>query len=99
MAEVAVVGELAVPHLCDETWLDPLHVALADARHLRSLAEGRRVALQRLQQLQQPADLGVVEARPDVPDVPQRTAFVHGEHERAERSCPTTGAARVSDDD
>ena len=84
MAQVAVVRPLAVAHLRDELRLDPLHVALADARHLRRLGERRRVAMQRLQEREQPADLGVVEPGADIPDVAQRAALVHGEHERAE---------------
>ncbi len=99
MAQMAVVRPLAVAHLCDEPGLDPAHVALAHARHLRNLGERRRVPLQRLHQLEQLADLGVVESRADVPDVAQLAALVHREHERTERAGATTGTRGVADDD
>ena len=99
MAQVVVVRPLAEPHLRDELRVDPLHVALAHARHLRRRVERRRLAVNRTQQLEQLADLCIVEARADVADVAQLVAFVDGEHQRAERVRAAAAAARVAGDD
>ena len=53
---------------------------------------------QRLEQLQEPPDLGVVEAGADVADVAQLAALVHGEDERTEARRPAAGATRVAGD-
>ena len=97
-AQAAVVRPLDELDLGDELRLDPDDVALADPRHLRHLAERRRVALERLQLLQQPVDLAVVETGADVADVDELAALVGREDERAERPCATALAARVAGD-
>ncbi len=61
--------------------------------------ERRRVSMQRLEQLQEAADLAVVEACPDVADVAKLVSFVHREHERAEGVRASSFAARVAGDD
>ena len=99
MAQVPVVRPLAEAHLHDEPRLDPLHVSLAHARQLRLDRERRRVAPERLEQLQQLPDLGVVEPGADVADVAQLAALVDGEHERAERAGAPPAAAGVAGDD
>src|SRR5206468_9879971 len=76
MAQVAVMRPFAETDLRDQLRLDPLHVAFADARHLRRLGERARVTMERLQQAQQLADLRVVEAGADVADVPQLAVLV-----------------------
>ena len=55
--------------------------------------------MQRSEQAEQLANLGVVEAGADVPDIAQPAAVVDSEGERAERSGAATGAARVAGDD
>ncbi len=60
---------------------------------------GRCLAPERLQLLEQPADLGVVEAGADVPDVRQLAALVHREDQRAERRRATAAALRVAGDE
>ena len=62
-------------------------------------ANGGVVAVERLQQREQPADLGVVEPGADVPDVAQLVALVHSEHERTERAGAAARAAGVAGDD
>ena len=55
--------------------------------------------MQRLQELQQLADLRVVEAGSDVADVAQLPVVVRGEHERAERVRTAAGTAGVAGDE
>ena len=90
--------ELGEGGLGDELRLDPDDVALADARHLRRLREGRALALERLELLQQALLLGVVEAGADVADPLQPLGPVRRQHERAERPLAAALALRVADD-
>jgi hypothetical protein len=93
---VAVVRPLHELDLGDELRLDPEDVALLDAGHLRHGPEGRSVALERLQLLQEPIDLTVVEARADVAGVDELAALVGGQHERPERALTPALSARVA---
>ena len=99
MADPAVVRPLAELDLDDEPRLDPDDVGLAHPGHLRRLRERRVGPLERLQQLQQPADLLLAEAGADVADVAERAALVHGEHERAEARRAVAAAAGVAGDE
>ena len=85
-------------HLGHELRLHPDDVALPHAWHLRNLPERRRVAPERLQLLQEPVDLAVVEPGADVAGVDEISTLVGREHERAERSLTTALAARVAGD-
>ena len=96
MAVVRPLGEL---DLGDELRLDPGHVAPADLRHLRHLAERRVLTLERSQLREQLLDLLAGEAGADVADVLELGAAPHGEHERPERSRPPALSLRVAGDD
>ena len=85
--------------LGDEPRLDPDDVALPHLRHLRHLRERRLVGAERLQPVEQPLDLGVVEARADVARPPEPAVLVDRQHERAEGARTPALPHRVADDD
>jgi len=93
------VRELAELDLADELRLDPLHVALPDLGQPGNDSERRRVTLERSQLLQEALDLVTAEAGADVADVLELAAFVHREHERAERARAPALPLRVAGDD
>ena len=97
-AQPPVVRELGERGFGDELRLDPDDVALAHPRHLRRLREGRSLLLERLQLLQQPLLLVVVEAGADVADPLEPFRTVRRQHQRAERPLAPALAARVAGD-
>src|SRR5205814_4075054 len=98
-AEVAVVRPLDELDLADELRLDPPHVALSHLGHLGHDLERRALALERLQLLQEPPDLGVREPGAAVADICQLCASLNREHERTKRSRAPALALRVAGDD
>ena len=98
-AQPALVRPLRELDLRDELRLDPRDVGPTHARHLRNLGERRIRALERSEQSQQPLDLAVREARPDVSRPPQHTRVVYPDDERAEPSRASSLPARVPGDD
>jgi hypothetical protein len=64
-----------------ELRLHPYHVAAPHARHLGRFRERRRVALERLQPLEQALDLRLGEPGPDIADPAQVALVVHAEHQ------------------
>ena len=89
------LGEL---DLRDELRLNPRDVGPAHARHLRHLGEWTVRAPERSEQSQQPRDLAVREARPDVSGPPKHTCVVYSDDERAEPSRASSLPARVPGD-
>src|SRR4029077_8486437 len=97
-AQPAVVRPLGALDLCHERRLDPDDVAPADLRHLRNLAEGRRLPPERPKLLEQLVDLLAVEARADVARVHELPGLVDAQHERAEARRAAAGPLRVAGD-
>src|ERR1700694_5128973 len=95
---MAVVRPLDELDLRDELRLDPDHVALLYAGHLRDGLERRRVALERPQLLEESLNLLVVEPGADVPDVDEVAALVGRKHERAEGPLTSSHAPGVAGD-
>ena len=68
------------------------------AEHLRRLGERRVGAGERLQETEQPVDLGVRVARAHVARPAEAAGLVHGHDERAEAAGAASLALRVADD-
>ena len=98
-AEPPLVRPLHELDLRDEARLEPDDVRATDPRHLRSLGERRVVPHERLEDLQQPVDLVVAEARADVPRPTKPPGLVDGDDEGAETARAPPLALRVTDDD
>ena len=96
---MAVVRPLRELDLADELRLDPHDVARPHLRHLGDDGERRRLAAQRLEQLQQRVDVPVGEAGAAVADPVQLAAAVRAEHERAEPAGAAALSGRPAADD
>src|SRR5215211_8032106 len=96
---MAVVRPLRELDLDDEPRLDPDDLVLADARQLQRHRKRRVLALQRLQQPDEPLDLLLVEPGADVADVGQLAAAPDGEDQRAKTAGAAATALRVPRDE